>query len=211
VLRLRAHYRDSGPKWNSLSQASVALAPPTGLRPGSAGTCTRDVQLERREVMEQTADAAGPQAQATDKAKEVAGKAQERMGEATDQARGRLRDQVEQRSTEAGERVRSVAGDTRSVADELRRQGKDTPARYVEQAADRADQIGEWLHDSDGDRILADVEDLARRNPWAVAAAGLALGFAASRLLKASSSERYHRIDTEPRSLGDGRAPTPQL
>jgi hypothetical protein len=157
--------------------------------------------------MERTAQADGPQAQATDKAKEVAGKAQKRMGEATDQARGRLRDQVDQRSTEAGERVQSMAVDTRSVADELRRQGKDAPARYVEQAADRADRMGEWLRDSDGDRILGDVEDFARRNPWAIAAGGLALGFTASRLLKASSVERYRRINSDPPQLDAGRAP----
>jgi ElaB/YqjD/DUF883 family membrane-anchored ribosome-binding protein len=157
--------------------------------------------------MERTAQADGPQAQATDKAKAVADKAHERMGEATDQARGRLRDQVDQRSTEAGERVQSMAVDTRSVADELRRQGKDAPARYVEQAADRADRMGEWLRDSDGDRIVGDVEDFARRNPWAIAAAGLALGFTASRLLKASSGERYRRINSDPPQLDAGRAP----
>jgi hypothetical protein len=87
--------------------------------------------------------------------------------------------------------VRTVAGDARSVAEELRKQGKEAPARYVEQAADRAERAGDWLRDSDGDRILGDVEDFARRNPWAVAAGGLLLGFAASRLLKASSSVRY--------------------
>ncbi len=37
--------------------------------------------------------------QAQAKAKEVAGKAQEQMGEARDQARTRLREQVDQRST----------------------------------------------------------------------------------------------------------------
>ena len=51
--------------------------------------------------MEQSVETAPPQAEATDKAKELAGKAQERIGEAGDQARGRLRDQVDQRSTEA--------------------------------------------------------------------------------------------------------------
>ena len=65
------------------------------------------------------------------------------------------------------------------------------PARYVEQAADRAERLGSYLERSDGERIVRDVEDFARRNPWAVAAGGLALGFAASRMLKASSSERY--------------------
>jgi hypothetical protein len=131
--------------------------------------------------------------QAQEKAKEVAGKAQEGIGEAKEQARGRLRDQVDQRSTDAGERVRSAADDARSVAVELRNQGKDAPARYAEQAADRVERVGDWLRDSDGDRILGDVEDFARRNPWGVALAGLALGFAAARVLKASSAERYAR------------------
>jgi hypothetical protein len=122
----------------------------------------------------------GITSQAQDKAKEAAG-----------DARGRVREEVDRRSTEIGGRVGSSAGDARSVAEELRRQGKDTPAGYVEQAADRAERLGSYLERSDGDRIVRDVEDFARRNPWAVAAGGLALGFAASRMLKASSSERF--------------------
>jgi ElaB/YqjD/DUF883 family membrane-anchored ribosome-binding protein len=129
--------------------------------------------------------------QAQEKAKEVASQAQEKARDAAGQARGRMRDEVDRRSTQLGERVGSGAGDARSVADELRKQGKDAPARYVEQAADRAERLGGYLNDSDGDQILSDVEDFARRNPWAVAAGGLVLGFAASRMLKASSSQRY--------------------
>ena len=129
--------------------------------------------------------------QSQGKAQEIADKAQQQVGEAKGRARDQVRDQVNRRSSEAGERVRSAAGDTRSVAEELRRQGKDTPARYAEQAADRAERVGDYLHGADGDRILRDVEDFGRRNPWAVAAGGLALGFVASRLLKASSNERY--------------------
>src|ERR671917_1404844 len=126
-----------------------------------------------------------------EKAREVAGQAQDKAREAAGQARGRVSQEVDRRSTQAGEQVTSNAGDARTVAEELRKQGKDTPARYVEKAADRAERLGGYLQESDGDRILRDVEDLARRNPWAVAAGGLVLGFAASRLLKASSSERY--------------------
>jgi hypothetical protein len=121
----------------------------------------------------------------------IASQAQDKAKEAAGEARGRVREQVDRRSTEIGGRVGSSAGDARSVAEELRKQGKDTPARYVEQAADRAERLGGYLERSDGDRIVRDVEDFARRNPWAVAAGGLALGFAASRMLKASSSERY--------------------
>jgi hypothetical protein len=128
---------------------------------------------------------------AQDKAKEAAAQAQDKAREAADHARGRVRDQVDQRSTQLGEQVGSGVGDARSVAEQLRNQGKQTPARYVEQAADRAERLGGYLRESDGDQLLNDVEDFARRNPWAVALGGLALGFAASRLLKASSSNRY--------------------
>ena len=126
-----------------------------------------------------------------EKAREVAGQAQDKARGAAGRARGRIGQEVDRRSTRAGEQVSSNASDARSVADELRKQGKDTPARYVEQAADRAERLGGYLQESDGDRILRDVEDFARRNPWAVAAAGLLVGFAASRMLKASSGDRY--------------------
>jgi ElaB/YqjD/DUF883 family membrane-anchored ribosome-binding protein len=126
-----------------------------------------------------------------EKAREVAGQAQDKARGAAGQARGRISQEVDRRSTRAGEQVSSNASDARSVADELRKQGKDAPARYVEQAADRAERLGGYLQESDGDRILRDVEDFARRNPWAVAAGGLLVGFAASRMLKASSGDRY--------------------
>jgi hypothetical protein len=148
-------------------------------------------------------------AQATDKAQEVAGQAKEKAQEATDQAKGRVREQVDQRSAEAGKQVSTTAGDLRSVSDELRKQGKDTPARLAQQAADRTERLGSYLAESDADRILGDVEDFARKQPWAVVAGGLVLGFAASRLLKASSSQRYEQRTS---TNGNGVDPaTPRL
>ena len=119
------------------------------------------------------------------------GQAKEKVQEASGQAKDRVREQVDQRSTQAGERVSSVASDARSVGEELRRQGKDQPARIADQAADRAERLGSYLQESDADRILRDVEELGRKQPWAVLAGGLALGFVASRFLKASSQRRY--------------------
>jgi vacuolar-type H+-ATPase subunit H len=122
---------------------------------------------------------------------EDTGEAKERIEDAKQQARGRLREQVDKRSTQAGEQLSSAADDVRSVAGELRSQGKETPGRYADQAAQKAQQIGQRLQDASGDELLRDVEDFARRKPWAVAAGGLVLGLAASRMLKASSGERY--------------------
>jgi hypothetical protein len=116
---------------------------------------------------------------------------QEKASGAFGQVRGRLREQIDQRSTNAGEQVHSTANDVRSVADELRRQGKETPARLAEQVADRVDSLGSYLRNADGERMLGDVERYARRQPWAVAAGAVALGFVASRFLKASSGRRY--------------------
>ena len=129
--------------------------------------------------------------QVKDQVKETAQVAQEKARAATGQARGRLREQVDQRSTQAGERATGTAQDVRSVAEELRRQGKDTPARLADLAADRAEGVGRYLKGADADRLLADVEAAARKRPWVVVAGGLALGLAASRLLKASSGQRY--------------------
>jgi hypothetical protein len=144
-----------------------------------------------------------------DKAREAAGQVQEKAQEAAGQAKGRVREQVDQRSTTAGEQVHSAAQDARSVAEELRSKGKEQPAKYAEQAADRAERLGSYLKDSDADKILGDVEGFARRQPMAVLAGGLALGFAASRFLKASSAKRYEASGAGSRfsgQVGNGRS-----
>jgi len=129
--------------------------------------------------------------QVKEEVREQAQVAQERARGGAGQTRSRLRDQVDQRSTRAGERLAGTAADVHGVAEELRRQGKDTPARLAEQAAGQTDRVADYLKGASGERLLRDVEDFARGQPWAVAAGGLALGFAASRFLKASSSRRY--------------------
>jgi hypothetical protein len=127
--------------------------------------------------------------------------------QAAGQARARLREQVDQRSTQAGQQVSSQAGELRSLGVQLRRQGKEGPAKLADQVADRTEQVGRWLTRSDADAILDDVEDFARRNPWALAAGGMVLGLAASRLLKASSTQRYQAR----RASGTTRTPAGAL
>jgi hypothetical protein len=102
-----------------------------------------------------------------------------------------MKSQLNTRTAQAGGQIQSTSEDLRSVGEELRKQGKDTPARLADQAADRIEQVGRYLTDSDADKMLSDLEDFGRRQPWAVVAGGMALGFIASRFLKASSSRRY--------------------
>ena len=142
----------------------------------------------------------------TDQTKE---KAQAAAGQAKEKAGSQLRSQVDQRSTDAGHRVGGIASDVRAVGESLREQGKDQPARLAEQAADRAERLGSYLKESDADRILGDVEDFGRRQPWAVIAGGVAIGLVASRFLKASSVERYQqRTSVQPREPVAPAVPT---
>lgn len=147
---------------------------------------------------------AGTGEQVKEKATEVAGQAQEKAQQAAGQAREQVRSQIDQRSSDAGRRVSEQGGDLRAVGDQLREQGKDGPAKLADQAADHVERAGSWLSESDAEKILHDVEDVARKNPLAVAAGGLVLGFAASRFLKASSSDRYQARRAQP-----GGATTP--
>jgi hypothetical protein len=128
---------------------------------------------------------------AQDKVQDVAGQAREQAEQVRGQASGRVQEQIDQRSTQAGQQVSSTADDLRSVAEELRKKGKDTPARLAEQVADRTQKVGGYLQGADADQLLNDLEDFARRQPWAVVVGGIILGFAASRFLKASGAQRY--------------------
>jgi hypothetical protein len=146
------------------------------------------------------------------KVQEAGRQAQEQAQQVAGQARDRIRGQVDQRSTEAGEQIASQASDIRTVADQLRDQGKDKPAQLAEQAAKHTERVGSYLKAADADRILNDAEDFARQRPWAVVAGGIALGVAASRFLKASSSGRYQNAsNVAPGTPPSPMASTPQL
>jgi hypothetical protein len=150
---------------------------------------------------------AGTGEQVKDKAGEVAGQAQEKAQQAAGKAREQVRTQIDQRSTDAGAKVSSQGDDLRTVGQQLREQGKEGPAKLADQAADHVERAGSWLSESDADKILHDVEDAARSNPWAVVAGGVALGFAASRFLKASSSERYQTRSSGQTGTGQPALP----
>jgi hypothetical protein len=124
----------------------------------------------------------------TERAREQAG---EQAQKAAGQAKSAVRSQVDQRSTDVGQKVGGFASDVRSVGEQMRQQGKDRPAKLADQAADRAERLGSYLSKSDADRILGDVEDFGRRQPLAVMGLAGVAGFVASRFIKASSPERY--------------------
>ena len=111
---------------------------------------------------------------------------------AVNQGKSFLSKQLDARSSAIGEQIGSLAQDLRSVGDQLRESGTGGGAAgYVDQGAELIDNVARYLKDADGERLIGDLEHVARQQPLAVAGAALLLGFAASRFLKTSSVRRY--------------------
>lgn len=109
--------------------------------------------------------------------------------------------QLDDRSTMVGQQVAALGQAMRDMGTQLRSNGNDAPARMSEQAASRVERLGRYLRDTDGRRILTDIEDVGRGRPWLLAAAGMTAGVLAARFLKASrrnGGARGGRIDIRP-------------
>jgi hypothetical protein len=144
--------------------------------------------------MSQASDASGQPGlagQASEKVQDAAAVAQEKASELREQGTSRLRDQLDQRSTDAGSQVRSVAEALRRGSSDLQNEGNTSGAQLAGQAADRFDRFGSYLEQKSGDEFMRDIETFARRRPWMLAGLGMLAGIAAARFLKASSEQRY--------------------
>jgi len=131
---------------------------------------------------------------------------QQKASEAKGKTREQLRQQVDSRSTQAGEQMTRTGSALRQTAQQLRGDQQEQQAKILEGVAERTDRFGRYLTETDGDRMLRDVERMARQRPWLVAGGGMVLGFLAARFTKASSSRRY-----EADGNGAYRQQTPEL
>jgi hypothetical protein len=165
------------------------------------------MQIDQSTTSSPPTSGVDPQAKAT----EVAEQAQEKAQQAAGRAQDKLREQLDQRSAQVAARMHEQASDLRTVGDSLRQQGKSGPAKAADQVAEYAEKVGGYLQERNSHALLSDAEDFGRRQPWAVAAGGVLLGFAASRVLKASSSERYHgrpKTVADPSGVYPGTSPS---
>jgi ElaB/YqjD/DUF883 family membrane-anchored ribosome-binding protein len=140
--------------------------------------------------------------QVKERAGEGAQQIQQKASEAKSQTREKMREQIDTRSTQTGEQMTGAASALRQTAERLRGDGQESQARLIDMLAQRGDQLGSYLTQTDGDRLLRDVERFARRQPWLVAGAGALLGFVGARFTKASSTRRYE-------AYGNGRPALP--
>jgi ElaB/YqjD/DUF883 family membrane-anchored ribosome-binding protein len=129
--------------------------------------------------------------QASTRVQDAASAAQDKVSGLREQGTLRLRDQFDQRSSQAGSRVRSLAEALRRSGDEMRSEGDANAGQLSGQAADRIERLASYLEQKNGDELMRDVESFARRRPWLLAGLGILAGVATSRFMKASSEQRY--------------------
>ena len=113
-------------------------------------------------------------------------KAAEVGGQMSDEARS----QVDTRTTQAGDQLQDKAEGLHQMSDQLRDSGQDAFAQLADTVASFTEDAARYLRDGNADSMMSDVEAYARRQPWVVAAGGLVLGFAASRIVKAGTERR---------------------
>lgn len=147
-----------------------------------AGAPTEPTQ-EDSSAAQQVKQVAEP---AKEKAREVAGQAKGQAQAAAGQAKDQAVAQVDERSTQVGQQIGAQAEALDGVAGELRKQGKDGPANVAEQAAEKVKNVGDYLEQADGEKLVETAQQVARDNPAAAAAVGAAAGFAAGRVIKAA-------------------------
>jgi hypothetical protein len=131
---------------------------------------------------------------------------QDAAEQAKSQTRMQLREQIDTRTTEIGDQFGAASRAVRRAGEQLRTEGNERAANLVETLAERGERLGTYLAGANGDRILRDVEDLTRRQPWLAATAGAVAGFLASRFVKATSGNRYHATSRTQTGSGDGLA-----
>ena len=120
---------------------------------------------------------------------EVAQTAKDQVVELRDTARTKLEAEVDRRRGELGTGARRVADATRETGQQLRDEGKELPAMLIERAAGGLDRTATYLEETDADQLWQDIRAAGRRKPWLFVVAGLAVGFAASRMIKAAGDD----------------------
>ena len=116
--------------------------------------------------------------------------AKDKAAEVGSQVGDKAKSQVDTRTTQAGDAIQDKAEGLRQMSDQLRDSGQDAFAQLAEKVATLTEDAAKYLRNADADSILGDVEGFARKSPWAVAAGGLFLGLAASRIVKAGTDRR---------------------
>ena len=98
---------------------------------------------------------------------------------------------AEQSKAEVAGRAFTIASAIRTAGRELDAQGEPLGA-YAEMAGDKVAELSRYLEDRSAGELIADVESMARRQPWIFVGGAFALGLVAGRFIKSGASQEQH-------------------
>jgi hypothetical protein len=111
------------------------------------------------------------------------------------QARDKATSSLGDSRRQAADQIGGIATAFHSAGDHLRGENQERLAGLADSLAGQVEHVGNYLRDADLDRLVRDVEDLARRQPALVFGAALAIGLIGARFLKSSDSNRSRRFE----------------
>ncbi|WP_299629272.1 hypothetical protein [uncultured Tateyamaria sp.] len=112
--------------------------------------------------------------------------------------------QVSKATTEAAQRVDTVAQATEAARDELPADSAVDP--MLGQAVDVLGQVAEHLRGADLNALAHEAGDLAKRHPVLALGGAALVGFAAARFLKAGSGPDRAALAGDPWATNEGRS-----
>lgn len=163
----------------------------TGSSTGSMGSATGTMGASGSGTTDGYSQESGRMEQAKDRAQQLISTAQERVTE-------KVTSRLDEQRHRAAHQLSDVAETIRSTGERFP-EGADGITRYINQAADRVDEVASFLHDSELSDIVGTVEDFARRQPAAFLGGAFALGILGARFLKSSQQGTMPREEMRER------------
>jgi hypothetical protein len=121
-------------------------------------------------------------------ASEAVDQVKEGATQLADRARDSARPLLDEQKGRLVDNLGSVAYAMQESGQRLREQHHETAAKFTDQAAQRIDRVSGYLEGKDFNRLVADVEGFARREPMLFAGAAFAVGIIGARFLKSSAT-----------------------
>jgi hypothetical protein len=125
-----------------------------------------------------------------------------------DAARSAAESLLEEQKRQIADRISGIAGALRSAAQPLDESQSHVIARYLEQGAMQVDGFSRSMRERHWGELVADTEDLARRQPTWFVLGAVATGFVVGRLLWASAGGRRHDAAVSSRTTELARTVT---
>jgi len=136
---------------------------------------------------------------------QVVDQAQHAAGQVAAQARQQATSQLESQKERAVDSLVTVAQALRQTGQHLHEQEQGTVAEYVGKAAERVEELTNYLRSRDVPQLLAETQDLARRRPGMFFGVAVALGFVGGRFLMSSGQRGSGNDSFEPVPLSNIR------